>query len=62
MKYPGIVSLYNHFEDDTFLYLVLEFCEGGELYKTLQKQKRLSIKEAAKTVYDMVLALDYMHS
>ena len=33
---PYIIKLYNHFEDDTSIYLVLEYAEGGQLYKKLQ--------------------------
>ena len=28
LKHDNIIYLYNHFEDDDFIYLVIEFAEG----------------------------------
>jgi len=30
------LQLYNYFEDDTYVYLVLEMCHNGELYSHLK--------------------------
>jgi len=31
-SHDNILKLYNHFEDDISIYLILEFAAGGQLY------------------------------
>ena len=35
IQHPYIISLYNHFETNKAVYLVLEFCQGGQLFGLL---------------------------
>ncbi|PRT52537.1 Serine/threonine-protein kinase KSP1 [Wickerhamiella sorbophila] len=35
-KHPNIVSLVDHFELDDNLYLILEYCTGGDLYEAIR--------------------------
>ena len=58
-----IVKLYNHFEDDVNCYLVLEFLEGGELYKKLKASpgSRFDEKTTAAVIYELCQALMYLH-
>jgi serine/threonine protein kinase len=37
LNHDNIIKLHNHFEDDKNIYLVLEFAQGGELYKNMLK-------------------------
>ena len=37
MKTNGIVRFYGHFADDDNVYIVLELCEGGNLYRLLKQ-------------------------
>ncbi len=64
LKSEFVVCLYNHFEDDENLYLVMEFAEEGQLMNKLKKatNKKLSEATAAAYVRDLVSALDYIHS
>lgn len=32
LDHPNIIKLYETFEDNKFVYLVMETCEGGELF------------------------------
>lgn len=43
------------------LYLVFEYCEGGELYESLAKYGRMDEKQAARIFYQILLAINYMH-
>jgi calcium-dependent protein kinase len=35
LDHPGIVKFHETFEDDVFVYIVMEYCDGGELFATL---------------------------
>jgi len=37
INHGNIVKLYNHFEDDSYVYLVLEYAPGGQLWEKLQR-------------------------
>ncbi len=37
LKHPAILELFSFFEDDNYVYLILEFCEEGELASYLKR-------------------------
>ena len=46
MKHPNIVAYKESFEAvDGFLYIVMGFCEGGDLYSKLKEQKGVLLEE-----------------
>jgi len=46
MKHPNIVAYKESFEAaDGFLYIVMCFCEGGDLYSKLKEQKGVLLEE-----------------
>ena len=61
MKTPGIVRFYGHFSDDDNVYIVLELCEGGNLYRLLKQHGPLREREAAKVIKQLLQSLQYMH-
>lgn len=38
IKHPSILELYVYFEDDNYVYLVLELCDNGELQQYVKKK------------------------
>lgn len=54
--HENVVQFYNAFEDDDFVYIVMELCEGGELLDRIlaKKESRYSEKDAAKVVRQML--------
>jgi len=50
------------YESETYLHLVMECMEGGELFERLTKRKRFSERDAASAVYHMLLAVNYIHN
>lgn len=42
LKHPSILELYHCFEDDGYVYLVLELCTGGELSKYIKASGKLT--------------------
>lgn len=62
LEHPNIVRLYETFEDEAFVYLVMELCEGGELFDRIISVGFFGEREAAKIVRQMLGALVYLHN
>ncbi|VDK55148.1 unnamed protein product [Anisakis simplex] len=61
LRHPHILRLYNYFDDEKRIYLILEYAERGELYKELQKYQRFEEERAARLMFQMADALQYCH-
>lgn len=61
--HQNILRLYGHFQQDTDIYLVLEYAPNGNLGKKLYKQpnKRFDEKCAARYILSCTNALIYLH-
>ena len=42
IRHPNIIQLYEIIETPKFLYLIMEFASGGELFDYIVKKKRLN--------------------
>ncbi|CAD7965396.1 unnamed protein product [Amoebophrya sp. A25] len=62
LDHPYITRLFEVYETENGLYLVMEYCSGGELYHRLQSKKIFSERCAADTTYQMLLAIGYLHN
>jgi len=62
MDHPNVVKLYEIFDDDECMYLVLELMSGGELFDRIVEKEHYSEKEAADTIRPIVDAIRYFHS
>ena len=40
INHPAVVNMLGHFQDETKLYLVMEYVEGGELFSHLRSAVR----------------------
>jgi serine/threonine protein kinase len=40
IRHPFIVRLHFAFQNEAYLFLVMDYCEGGDLGKILEKNKR----------------------
>jgi len=61
LDHPNIVRLYETFEDQRFVYLVMELCTGGELFDSIVAQGKFTEQIAALHVQQMMRAVNYMH-
>ncbi|NP_001312822.1 calcium-dependent protein kinase 28-like [Nicotiana tabacum] len=54
--HENVVQFYNSFEDDNYVYIVMELCEGGELLDRIlsKKDSRYTEKDAAIVVRQML--------
>jgi len=62
LHHPNIVKLYNHFEENDYIYLIIEFAEGGQLWDKLNRKGRFDEKTVQQYMREMVAAIDYCHS
>ena len=62
VDHPYIVHLHAAFHTKEKLYLVLEYCPGGELYFHLSKFKRFSEDRSKFYAACMISAINYLHS
>jgi protein-serine/threonine kinase len=61
MKHPFITKLHFAFQTDVKLFLVLEYCPGGDLGNLLSKKRRVSEDVARLYIGEIILALEALH-
>jgi len=61
IKHPNIIGLKDYFEDKKFMYLVTEYCSGGDLITFLEKNPKISEKTAAKIVRKIAEGIRYLN-
>jgi len=62
LRHSHIVSLYDVVDTDDWLYLVMEYVEGGELFNEIVSSGALPEHEARYVFLQIVLGLRYIHS
>lgn len=63
-NHPNIVKLLDHYENSEYIFIVMEFLQGGTLAKYLEETPvdELSEYNSAKIAYQIANALDYLHN
>ena len=63
---PNIVKYYETYEDENYVYIVMEYCPGGELFdiiaNKLEKSKKFKEREAAEIMQNLLKAVAHVHS
>jgi len=62
LDHPHIARLLAVYEFGDYLALIMEHMEGGELYDRLKERTNFTEDDAATAVWQMLLALNYLHS
>ena len=66
VDHPNIIRLYEIFEDERYISLIMEYCQGGELFQKIndlaEKDQSFSEKEAVKIFKQLMSAVSYCHS
>ena len=59
----NVVKLFDWFEDEKCIYLVLEYCGGGDFGdRILQCRSSLTEKQTCEYMHQILLAVDHLHS
>jgi serine/threonine protein kinase len=63
MDHPHVLKLYGAFEDDTFIYMVQQLANKGDIYKTYLAQRvRVSEADLVRTIIQPLLqAIEHTH-
>ena len=61
VSHPFIMHMYSAFQSENFLFMMLEYCRGGELLFHLARRRRFSESAARFYAAELVLALEYLH-
>ena len=66
MDHPNIIKLYEVYESERSLYLVMELCNGGEIFdriiEHIQNKKMYSEKDSAKIFEQVMSCIQYCHN
>lgn len=57
LNHPNIVRLYDYFEDDKYVFFLLEYITPGELFNILYEKDQFTEEEGASIVYQTAQAL-----
>ena len=61
IKHPNIIGLRDYYEDKKSIYLVTEFCSGGDLITFIEKNSKISEKTAAKIIHKIAEGIKYLN-
>lgn len=62
-QHPNIIRIYDVFENIEFIYIVMEYCAGGDLFNYIEKRGfRLPEPRAAELIHKLCMAVFYLHS
>ena len=62
LEHPNIIKTYKISETPKKYYIIMEYCEGGELFDYIVEKERLDESEASIFFYQLINALEYIHS
>lgn len=62
LNHPNIVKYYNYFEEDEFIYIIMEYLEGGTLRQFISENSENISEDTARIIIKQILqALSYLH-
>ena len=62
LDHINVIKIYKINEDEEKYYIVMEFCENGELFHYIVERQRLKEEKAAFFFYQLINGLEYIHS
>ncbi|KAJ1391457.1 kinase-like domain-containing protein, partial [Ochromonadaceae sp. CCMP2298] len=62
LRHPNVVSFTGCFEDEHCVYMVLELCTHGNMFRYLKVHGPLAESVAVKVIQQLINALDYIHA
>jgi serine/threonine protein kinase len=61
-KHPNIIKLYDVFENEKLIYIIMEYCPGGDLFSYIEKRGfKLKEERAAEIIHKLCTAVYFLH-
>lgn len=61
VRHPFLINLWGTFQDNSFLFMVMDFVPGGELFTLLRHSRRFPAPVAKFYTAEVALAIDFLH-
>ncbi|KAF6376548.1 NIMA related kinase 5 [Rhinolophus ferrumequinum] len=61
MKHPNIVTFFNSFQENNRLFIVMEYCDGGDLMKRINRQRGVLFSEDQVLSWFVQISLGLKH-
>ncbi|XP_032467120.1 serine/threonine-protein kinase Nek5 isoform X2 [Phocoena sinus] len=61
MKHPNIVTFFSSFQENNRLFIVMEYCDGGDLMKRIKKQRGVLLSEDQILSWFVQISLGLKH-
>ncbi|KAL6948893.1 cAMP-dependent protein kinase subunit [Hanseniaspora vineae] len=61
VSHPFLIRMWGTFQDYYFVYMIMDYIEGGELFTLLRKSQRFPIPVSKFYAAEVILALEYLH-
>ena len=62
ISHPNIVNIFDIYEDSKKYYIMMEICEGGELFEAISEQGAFTEQDCAYILRQILSAVSYLHS
>lgn len=61
LRHDNVLKFYNWYETRNHLWVIFEYCPGGDLRRLLDEDKSLPEQSIRQFCYDLCLGLTYLH-
>ena len=61
LDHPNVLKFHNWYETRNHLWIIFEYCPGGDLLKLLEDDKKLPEQNIKKFAFELVEGLSYLH-
>jgi len=61
VDHPNIVKYFASFQSEKYLYVVMEYCPGGNLFERILKQEKFNEAEAKRLMNEILRAINHCH-
>jgi len=62
LKHDNVISLLEFLSNESYFFVVLDYCEGGDLFRFINDREDISEPQAAGIFYQIVSGISYCHS
>jgi calcium-dependent protein kinase len=61
LDHPNIIRIYEYFQDEKHIFIVMELAQGGELFDKIIEVHHFNEEVASRILYQLLSAVNYLH-